>query len=66
MNSHTTRQFRELFAELPREVQERARKAYRLWRDIPSHPGLNFKLVDPVQRIYSARRKGFSGARNVA
>lgn len=55
MNSQLTREFRALFSGLPLEVQERARKAYRLWRENPSHPGLNFKIVDPLKRIYSAR-----------
>ncbi len=55
MRSHTTRDFRKLFGALPHEVQERARKAYRLWQDNPSHPGLNFKQVDTANRIYSAR-----------
>ena len=55
MNSRLTRRFRELYAELPSEVQERARKAYRLWRNDPTHPGLNFKQVVPARRIYSAR-----------
>lgn len=55
IKSHTTREFRRLFDALPREIQERARKAYRLWSVNPSHPGLNFKQVDVVNRIYSAR-----------
>jgi hypothetical protein len=45
MNSHITRSFREAFAALPPEVQERARKAYRLWRERPDLPGLRFKRV---------------------
>ncbi len=55
MNSRLTRKFRLLFAELPPEIQLRARRAYLIWRDNPAHPGLNFKQVDPEQRIYSVR-----------
>lgn len=45
MNSRTTRSFREAFKALPSDVRERARQAYRLWRDTPQLPGLRFKRV---------------------
>jgi len=45
MNSRTTRSFREAFTALPPEIQQRAREAYRLWRDNPNLPGLRFKRV---------------------
>ena len=45
MNSHITRSFRETFRTLPPEVRERARRAYRLWRENPDLPGLRFKRV---------------------
>ena len=32
-----------------------ARRAYQLFRQNPSHPGLNFKKVDTENNIYSAR-----------
>jgi hypothetical protein len=32
-----------------------SRRAYHLFRDNPSHPGLNFKKVDEENNIYSAR-----------
>jgi len=34
-----------MFAVLPVEVQARARKAYRLWKENPRHPSLHFKKV---------------------
>ncbi len=46
MNSHTTRSFREAFKALPPDVQQRAREAYKLWRENPNLPGLRFKRVD--------------------
>src|SRR5271163_701263 len=52
MNSSTTARFRALFAALPAEVQARARKVYRLWRDNPRHPSLHFKKVG---KAWSAR-----------
>jgi hypothetical protein len=33
----------------------RARRAYQLFQRNPSHPGLNFKRVDDLDNIYSAR-----------
>ena len=56
MNSHTTRQFRELLVALPARVQEQARAAYALFQQNPSHPGLCFKQVDSgPPPVYSAR-----------
>jgi len=52
MNSSTTPRFRRIFAALPVEVQIRARKAHRLWRENPRHPSLHFKKVG---KVWSAR-----------
>jgi len=41
-----------MFADLPKEVQMRAQKAYRLWRENPRHPSLHFKKVG---KVWSAR-----------
>jgi len=45
MNSHTSRSFREAFGALPEDVRQRARRAYRLWREDPTLPGLRFKQI---------------------
>lgn len=45
MNSHTTHSFRKALKELPSDVQQRAREAYRLWRENPNLPGLRFKRI---------------------
>lgn len=45
MNSRTTRSFREAYRTLPREIRQKAKEAYRLWRDVPNLPGLRFKRV---------------------
>ena len=45
MNSILTEDFLACFAALPAEVREQARRAYRLWRTNPSHPGLRFKPI---------------------
>jgi hypothetical protein len=55
MKSYTTRQFRQLFASLPRHVQHQARQAYRLFRQNTAHPGLHFKRVYKDPPMYSAR-----------
>ncbi len=41
-----------MFDALPAEVQSRARKAYRNWRENPRHPSLHFKKVG---KVWSAR-----------
>jgi len=55
MKSYTTRQFRRLFASLPRHVQHQTRQAYRLFRQNAAHPGLHFKRVFADPPMYSAR-----------
>lgn len=55
MRSHVTAEFRRLFAALPIEVRERARRSYLLWKENPAHPGVRFKRVHPRQPIYSVR-----------
>ena len=55
MKSFTSRSFRETYQSLPQSVQERARRAYRLFRGNPSHPSLSFKKVNEVNSIYSVR-----------
>jgi hypothetical protein len=44
-----------MFGALPAEVREQVRAAYRLFRDNPRHPGLNFKRVHGTNRFVSAR-----------
>jgi len=55
MNSRATRQFWKLYNTLPLEIQQRARRAYELWRNDPRHPSVQFKKVDDQEPIYSAR-----------
>jgi len=55
MKSTINDDFLNAYRKLPKEVREQARKAYRLFRDNPQHPSLNFKRVHPSQPIYSAR-----------
>jgi hypothetical protein len=55
IESRTTRSFRAAFAALPEEIQAQARRAYRIFRENPSHPSLRFKKVDPLENVYSVR-----------
>jgi hypothetical protein len=55
MISHITEKFRKAFAELPADVRDQARQAYRLFVENPHHPGLHFKSIHPTRPIYSVR-----------
>lgn len=55
MKSFTSRRFREAYAILPEHIRRQARRAYRLFKQDPSHPGLNFKKVDEQNNLYSIR-----------
>ncbi len=55
MTSHTTDRFRRLFAELPFEVKDLARKNYLLWKNDPNHPSLDFKKVHYGEDVFSIR-----------
>jgi hypothetical protein len=55
MRSQATPRFWRSYAHLPYGLQQRARKAYRLWRADPGHPSLQFKRVDDQEPIFSER-----------
>ena len=55
MNSYLMDDFIAHFRKLPQSVQEKARKNYRLWRQIRNHPSLQFKRVQTTEPIYSVR-----------
>lgn len=55
MKSRITAQFRQAFADLPEQIQQQTREAYRLFKQNPSYPSLRFKKVHPELPIYSAR-----------
>ena len=51
MTSSATPDFWRSFAELPRPVQDRARRVFRLWRQNPRHPSLCFKKVGTLWSV---------------
>jgi hypothetical protein len=55
VNSRLTEDFLACYSRLPAAVRQHARRAYRLWRADPSHPGLQFKRVHASEPIFSAR-----------
>lgn len=55
MKSRATPRFWAAYRKLPLEVQNLARKAYRLFRDDPRHPSLQFKRVHDREPIYAVR-----------
>lgn len=55
MKSRINEDFLKAYRKLPKEVREQARKAYRLFKENPQHPSLNFKPVHPKLPIFSAR-----------
>lgn len=55
MNSRVTEDFMPCYAHLPANVREQARRAYRLWRSNPSHPGIQFRRIHSTDLIFSAR-----------
>lgn len=55
IESRATRRFWRLFANLPDGVQQDAKRAYRLFRTNPAHPGLRFKKLEGEDDVYSAR-----------
>lgn len=55
LKSVTTDRFRKSFARLPKNIQERARQSYQLWKLNNNHPGLHFKQIHDHQPIYSVR-----------
>jgi hypothetical protein len=55
VRSILTDDFLACFAKLPDQVKEQARKAYRLWKANPQHPGLQFKRVSQLDPLYSVR-----------
>jgi hypothetical protein len=55
MKSSLTEEFREAFARLPKQIQQQAREAYRIFQTKPEYPGLLFKKIHSTREIYSVR-----------
>jgi len=55
MISVTTERFKKAYNELPEQVKESARKAYKKWKENPTHSSLQFKQIHKTQAVYSVR-----------
>lgn len=55
MKSSLTYDFIKRFRKLPSRIQQQARKNYKLWKQNPYHPSLEFKQVHQTRPIYSVR-----------
>ncbi|MFB2894190.1 hypothetical protein ACE1CI_14865 [Aerosakkonemataceae cyanobacterium BLCC-F50] len=55
MKSATLPAFWTAYASLDNEIQQRAKKAYRLWSENPFHPSLHFKCINKEENIWSVR-----------
>jgi hypothetical protein len=55
MKSELTDDFVKCFAKLPEIVKQTARKNYKLWKQNPTHPSLDFKKLNTKEAVYSVR-----------
>lgn len=55
MRSRTTAHFRKQLARIPTNVQEQAKRTYRVWRTDPYRNGLEYGRVHPSRPYYSVR-----------
>jgi len=55
VKSHLAPDFISLFRVLPTRIQRLARKNYKLWKENPAHPSLQFKPVGKRMPVYSVR-----------
>ena len=50
-----TEAFKKAAAKLPREIQEKAAKAFLLFRDNPRHPSLGVKRIQGLPDVWEGR-----------
>lgn len=55
MISELSLDFVECFRKLPENIKDLARKNYKIWKQDPHHPGLNFKKIHTSENIHSIR-----------
>jgi mRNA-degrading endonuclease RelE of RelBE toxin-antitoxin system len=50
-----TRRFKKAAAKLPREIQEKAAKAFMLFKENPRHPSLGVKRIQGMPGVWEGR-----------
>ena len=55
MKSRTLPSFWKKYRRLDKSIQERTRKAFKLWIENPFHPSLHFKCINAEENIWAVR-----------
>jgi hypothetical protein len=55
MISRTLPSFWKAYFRQNESIKKRARKAYQLWTEDPSHPSLRFKCINHDENVWSVR-----------
>ena len=55
MKHRRTRRFKSAFEDLPRAIQEKAIRAFDLFRENRGHPSLQIEQIQGTDRIWSGR-----------
>jgi hypothetical protein len=55
VKSRTTNDFWKYYAEIPIVVKAKAKEAYKLFSNNPSHPSIHFKRIHSNRPIFSVR-----------
>lgn len=55
MKSELTEDFIRHFKKLPSRIRNTAKKKYKLWRESPAYPSLEFKRLQASAEIYFLR-----------
>jgi hypothetical protein len=55
VKSHLTEDFIACFRGLPARIQRLARKNYKLWKENPAYPSVQFKRMGKRMPVYSVR-----------
>ena len=55
MRHRATAKFWKRYDDLPKTIQELAKKNFALLKSNPAHPSLNFKLRQPRNEVWAAR-----------
>lgn len=54
-DNKTTKEFWKSYEKLPKSIQESADKQFKLFKQDPTNPGINFEKLTGYDNLYSAR-----------
>jgi len=55
MKSKTLPSFWKAYEKLSKDVKEKVKKSYEIWRRNPFHPSLHFKCINQEENVWSLR-----------